>query len=134
MPRVKTRDREGAFAPPTLEEVRTYVAEKGYHFDPETFLAHHQNRDWRFKDGKGAKMKDWRLACVTFEKNEAKFGSRSVGMPVRMMGDQVQLQTEAEQAKKNREALVRAKQREAESEERLAHEWAATKGVEHGVS
>lgn len=66
--------RRAKFVPPTLEEVQEYVSEKGYTFDPENFWAHWDNRDWRFDDGKGAKMKNWHLACVTFQKNQRSFG------------------------------------------------------------
>ena len=48
------------FAPPTLEEVRKYVREKGYSIDPEQFFDYYTANGWF--QGK-AKIKDWK-ACV----------------------------------------------------------------------
>ena len=57
-----------AFAPPTVEEVRAYAEERGYTFDPEAFVAHYAARGWRY--GRGQPMKDWKAACVTWQKRE----------------------------------------------------------------
>ena len=57
-----------AFAPPTVEEVCAYVSEKGYTFDPEAFVAHYAARGWCY--GRGQPMKDWKAACVTWQKRE----------------------------------------------------------------
>ena len=54
------------FLPPTLAEVQAHMIEKGYHFDPERFIAHYASKGWMI--GK-SKMKNWKMACVTFEKN-----------------------------------------------------------------
>jgi hypothetical protein len=60
--------------PPTLEEVKAYVAEKGYHFDPETFHAHYEANGW--VQGNARKpIKNWKACCVTFEANVDKFKS-----------------------------------------------------------
>lgn len=52
------------FTPPTDEEVATYVAEKGYHFDPAAFVPFYKSKDWRIGN---QPMKDWRAACRTWE-------------------------------------------------------------------
>lgn len=52
------------FTPPTDEEIRAYVLEKGYHFNPEQFVPHYQSKGW--KVGKEP-MKDWKAACRTWE-------------------------------------------------------------------
>lgn len=52
------------FTPPTEEEVRAYVLDKGYHFNPEQFIPHYQSKGW--KVGKEP-MKDWKAACRTWE-------------------------------------------------------------------
>ena len=49
---------------PTVEEVAAYVAEKGYHFDPAAFVAFYASKGWMV--GKSP-MKDWHMACVTWE-------------------------------------------------------------------
>ena len=60
------------FVPPTVDEVREYVNEKGYHFDPEAFVAWYENKDWKVG---GSKMKSWRMACVTWESRRKERGS-----------------------------------------------------------
>lgn len=52
------------FTPPTDEEVRLYVTEKGYHFDPTQFVPFYKSKGWKI--GKEP-MKDWRAACRTWE-------------------------------------------------------------------
>lgn len=52
------------FTPPTDAEVAEYVAEKGYHFNPEQFVPHYQKKGWMV--GKSP-MKDWHAACRTWE-------------------------------------------------------------------
>ena len=52
------------FIPPTEEEIKSYVLEKGYHFNPEQFIPHYQSKGW--KVGKEP-MKDWKAACRTWE-------------------------------------------------------------------
>lgn len=55
------------FTPPTVEEVRQYCTERGNNIDPEYFVAYNENREWKLSNGR--KMKDWKLAIVTWEKN-----------------------------------------------------------------
>lgn len=66
----KTAARPGRapFAPPTIAEVREYVAARGSGIDPTAFFAFYENRDWRLSDGR--RMKDWRLAVVTWERRD----------------------------------------------------------------
>lgn len=52
--------------PPSLDEVRAYVKEKGYHFDPEVFYAFYETNGWKQSN---KPMLSWKSACVTFEKN-----------------------------------------------------------------
>ena len=51
--------KEKRFAPPTLDEVRTYCQEKGYSVDAERFVDFYESKGWYV--GKN-KMKDWRAA------------------------------------------------------------------------
>lgn len=55
------------FIPPTLDEVKAYVQEKGFHFDPEAFYAFYASKGWKVGN---TPMKSWRMACVTWEKRE----------------------------------------------------------------
>lgn len=52
---------------PTLEEVKTYVREKGYHFDAEEFFRYYDSSDWHMSNGKP--VKSWKQCCVTWESN-----------------------------------------------------------------
>lgn len=52
---------------PTLDEVKAYVAEKGYHFDPQHFHDYYSASGWRMQSGKP--VKSWKQCCVTWERN-----------------------------------------------------------------
>jgi hypothetical protein len=54
-----------AFYPPTIAEVQDYIDTKGYHVDAEYFCAFYESKGWYV--GKN-KMKNWRMAVVTWEK------------------------------------------------------------------
>ena len=60
-------DKKERFSPPTVEQVREYCRERGNNIDPEYFVAYYTNREWKLSNGR--KMADWRLAVVTWEKN-----------------------------------------------------------------
>lgn len=53
------------FVPPTLEEVRAYVAERHSPVDPQRFIDFYASKGWMV--GKN-KMKDWKAACRNAEK------------------------------------------------------------------
>lgn len=55
------------FTPPTVDEIRQYCTERGNGIDPEYFFTYYENRGWKLSNGR--KMKDWKLAIVTWEKN-----------------------------------------------------------------
>lgn len=66
------------FAKPTVEEVRAYVQEKGYTFDPEAFFAFYESKGWMV--GKNP-MKNWRAACTTWQKgnkNNSNYGRETI--------------------------------------------------------
>lgn len=56
------------FSPPTLEEVREYVKEKGYHFSADEFYAYYASQDWYKSNGR--KVSDWKRCCITWEGKE----------------------------------------------------------------
>lgn len=58
---------------PTLEEVKEYVKEKQYNFDPESFFNFYESNGW--KVGKN-QMKSWRAACVTWQKRHNEFNNQ----------------------------------------------------------
>ena len=54
------------FKPPTLEEVKTYCAERKNNVDAERFIDYYTSNGWLV--GKN-KMKDWKAAVRTWERN-----------------------------------------------------------------
>jgi hypothetical protein len=66
------------FAPPSLEEVRALVTEKGYSFDPEAFVAFYESNGWKVGSHK---MKSWTAACVTWQKRQGPAPARPAPPP-----------------------------------------------------
>lgn len=67
-----SKDREEAtnrFTPPTVKEVSDYCKERNNGIDPEEFIAYYGARGWML--GK-VKMKSWKQAIITWEKNRKK--------------------------------------------------------------
>ena len=54
-------------AHPSIEDVQSYIDEKGYHFSAEAFVSYYQSNGW--KVGKNP-MKDWKAACRTWESRQ----------------------------------------------------------------
>lgn len=69
------------FTPPTVEEVREYIREKGYSVDPERFVDHYTSNGW--KVGKNP-MKDWRATVRNWNRKEAPAQGRG---PIANYGD-----------------------------------------------
>lgn len=57
---------EKRFSPPTVEQIGEYCAERRNGVDPSRFFDYYQSKGWMV--GK-AKMKDWRAAVRTWERN-----------------------------------------------------------------
>lgn len=55
------------FTPPSVEQVREYVAEKGYKVDPESFVDFYESKGWMV--GKN-KMKDWKASVRTWARSQ----------------------------------------------------------------
>lgn len=62
------------FTPPTLEEVKAYCIERKNNVDPERFIDYYTSNGWLV--GK-TKMKDWKAAVRTWEKNGYSNGNKS---------------------------------------------------------
>lgn len=60
-----------AFIPPTLEEIRSYIAEMGYGLDPEEFLDSNEQTGWKTKSGQ--QVRDWQARVRMFERNRRKW-------------------------------------------------------------
>lgn len=61
------------FTPPSIEEVQSYISEKEYSVDAESFVAFYTSKNWFV--GKN-KMKDWHAAIVTWEKRNNDFPTK----------------------------------------------------------
>lgn len=61
--------RRTSFVPPTVDEVKAYVKEKGYHVDADNFVDFYTSKGWMV--GKN-KMKDWKAAVRTWNNKDKK--------------------------------------------------------------
>jgi hypothetical protein len=65
LPEQPTKEKGRRFTPPSLDEVRSYCAERRNNIDPQGFLDFYAAKGWLI--GK-TPMKDWRAAVRTWEK------------------------------------------------------------------
>lgn len=63
------KEKRNIFIAPTVEEVKAYCEERNNYIDPQKFIDYYTANGW--KVGRN-KMKDWRAAVRTWEKNESK--------------------------------------------------------------
>ncbi len=75
----QARTRTTRFTPPTLEEVKAYCAERKNSVDAQRFVDYYTSNGWLV--GKN-KMKDWRAAVRTWERNNTS-SSKSSGIAVK---------------------------------------------------
>lgn len=66
---ISKKERVARFTPPSLDDVRSYVNEKGYTFDAEAFYAFYESKGWKVGN---SPMKDWKAACATWQRREVK--------------------------------------------------------------
>ena len=59
------KEKSTKFQKPTLEELQTYINEKGYHFSAEAFIDYYDSVGWKI--GKSP-MISWKSACNTWER------------------------------------------------------------------
>lgn len=68
------------FVPPTVEEVQTYINEKGYSVNAQRFVDYYSSKGWTI--GKNSPMKNWQAAVRTWEHNSYnKEDKKSSGNP-----------------------------------------------------
>ena len=63
----KAKRRKTLFTPPTVDEVLSYVKEKGYSVDAEQFVNFYESKNWMV--GKN-RMSNWHAAVATWQKRE----------------------------------------------------------------
>ena len=80
----KEKERKGKvkessiFIPPTLDEIKTYIAEKKYSTDPLSFYNYFSEGNWI--DSKGNKVKNWKQKLITWESHNNKKVIPAVGI------------------------------------------------------
>ena len=57
--------KEKGFNPPSLDEVKAYIKEKGYRFSPNDFYDYYASANWHKGDGKP--VRNWKQCCATWE-------------------------------------------------------------------
>lgn len=68
----KPKPKTPPFIPPTLEEVKTYFAERGTSISPEAFWAHYEANGW--VQSRGKPIKNWKACLTTWEQRRGEFG------------------------------------------------------------
>ena len=68
-------NRNRKFVPPTLEDVKAYVLEKGYHVDAEYFFKYYDEGNWI--DSKGNPVKNWKQKLLTWESKDKQKPARN---------------------------------------------------------
>jgi len=71
---IGVKEKATPFQTPTLDEIKSYVEEKGYIVDAERFWNFYESKGWMI--GKN-KMKNWRAAVVTWQKEEKSRNERN---------------------------------------------------------
>lgn len=84
------------FFPPSLDEVKKYINEKGLSVDAEDFLEHYEERDWH--DSNGNTVKNWELRARQWSKREKRWQTQRQGQ-----AQQPTRHTKAELDQRNRE-------------------------------
>lgn len=64
----KDIEKRKRFTPPTVDDVRSYIREKGYQVDAEAFVDFYTSKGW--KVGRDS-MKDWKAAVRTWARRDA---------------------------------------------------------------
>lgn len=62
----KSRKVKIEFTPPTLDEVKAYIAEKGYSVNPQTFYDHFTEGEPKWVDANGKPVLNWKQKIVTW--------------------------------------------------------------------
>ena len=63
----KENKRESIIKPPTFEDVRAYVEEKGLPIDAQVFIDYYEAGGW--KDSKGQPVKNWKQKAITWARH-----------------------------------------------------------------
>lgn len=75
IPFSNTINNSSSFTPPTREEVRAYIQEKGFIVDPDFFFDYYESDDWfayNTRSKEKEKMKNWKQKIIQWNKKELK--------------------------------------------------------------
>ena len=67
----KDKKESPRFIKPSIDDVRAYISEKGYHIDAQSFVDFYESKGWRVGN---SPMKDWKACVRTWERRESKPG------------------------------------------------------------
>ena len=73
------------FTPPSVQDVRDYCIEKGYHIDAERFCDYYISNGWMVGRNK---MKDWRAAVRTWAKKDNQQEKKTSNIFLQMLEDE----------------------------------------------
>lgn len=82
----KEPESKGRFTPPSLEEIQSHCQLKNYSWDAEHFFAYHNSAGWVV--GR-KKMKCWKSAMITWNKNHEKFENSNRGSSKQSRSDEI---------------------------------------------
>lgn len=66
--KVKKKNNNKAFVPPTIDEVKEYAQKRGNKVDPQKFFDYYTAGNW--KDAKGNPVKNWKQKMITWESRQ----------------------------------------------------------------
>ena len=69
----KEKRKSNRFAPPSVDDVRAYCLERGNNIDPDKFVDYYTGNGWMIGRNK---MKDWRAAVRSWERNDFNRGNK----------------------------------------------------------
>ena len=61
------KENKNIFIPPTIDEIKTYIAEKELNVDADTFFKYFSEGDWH--DSQGKAVKNWKQKLITWDKH-----------------------------------------------------------------
>lgn len=99
----KKKNKSKRFIPPTLDEVKAYVAEKGYSVDADFFFKYYSEGNWI--DGKGNPVRNWKQKLITWAKEDEKKPKSKITSAADYRQPTVSNDDAAEKLRKIREAL-----------------------------
>ena len=72
---VKPKRKKQKFIPPTLEEIRNYVAERNSNVDPDRFYDYYTTAGWI--DANGNQVRNWKAKLITWESKQRTVAKRT---------------------------------------------------------